>query len=582
MASTALALKQNLTKLEETYRARQKKKSYTYANRTKTKKSIATKKKQIGLYESIPFESNVLHGVHVDDSSFKYTVDEDRKNSVKLMYPFFPDLVRIPFMIDWASYNYKGPSILLFSDYNENTNSQSNNFLTADVDVSYLKSKTPFKKDCFFFFGGGAYEILNHAIKQDRLLVGTDTDMNYVTEFEIPFLHDLVDPTGDVDIRVRRPYVTVTHSDADDDPYDYDFTDETQTTLNQWVLHWVNWLYDNVVTIFKSSITRKGILPQTESFDLMENNEIAGGTVLRSERIDNVYVVLLQKDTMVKVQIVMKLKEVSESDHYFEMVIALQKNHFNTSNTTNTTTIDRLQRLQHAEELPDYINKLDYQSRGFELASMNLPNVRIQSFYSLVDENRDSIENRFRLAISPARHKFYNHVQRLVYLNQIFPYFVVGSEEFGLARNDPRRYKLSKERERELAKKPYLTDITNTSVLASFQRLFKTLKTFDDPYGVRGLLGNNVTPVNPICLFDYRRVGEHCTLDQIETLLFGNMIPIFSKMLQSTEKGTYKNLNRFTKRNVAPKKSEEKPVYAPMVLTHGRSDRKTRRRLRRN
>lgn len=582
MASAAQKIKQNLATLEASHVAKltnKNWKSYTHANRTKTKKNIASMKKQIGLYESIPFERNLL-GSSVNDSSFKYTTDSDRKRSVIAMYPFFPDLVRIPFMIDWASYSYKGPSTLLDVEYDDDSNSVSNRFYTTTVDVSY--SKSPLKKDCFLFFGGCAYEILNHVIKHDRLLVETtqvavgggaasggagnyaatlgigsagEVNMNYVTEFEIPFLHDLVDPTGDVDLIVRRPYVNVTHT-PNDGPYDYDYTDETRTTLNQWVLHWVNWLFDNVVTIFKSSITRKGILSQTEPFDLMDNHEIEGGAVLRSERIDNAFVVLFQQETMVKVQIVMKLKDVSESDHYFEMVIPLLRNNFNSNST----------------DMPNNLNKSDY-GGNFELICMNLPNVRIQSLYSLINGNQDSIENRFQFAISPLRHKFYNHVQRLKYLNQIFPHFVVGSEEFGLSRTDPRRYPLSRKRAYEIARKPYLIDITNTTVLSSFQKLFQSLKTFDDPHGVRGLLGNNFASVNPICLFDYKWAGEPCTLEQVEMELFGNMIPIFSKMLQSTEKGTYKNLNRFTKRKAS--KTDEKPVYAPIVQTV--RNRRTRR-----
>jgi hypothetical protein len=549
----------------------------TYANRKSTKKHISALKRQIAAYESIPFSHNLFNPRHVDESMFKYTIDKDRIRSVILTSHFFPDLVRIPFMIDWLSYSYEGPATILTGAYNEATNAMTNEFKTLNVKVSYNHPELDVtsKKDCFYFFGGGAYEILNHAIKSERLLTSSPhgsaiaglpegTNLNAITEFYIPYLHDLVDPTGDVDIMIRRPYVKILNTSelGDNEAHDYDFKNSAQTHLNEWFTHWTSWLFKSVATIFKSSVTRKAILPLTQSFDIMKESEIMRGHVLQKERADNIWIVMFQlnkiegiSDALIKIQISAKLKDVSEPCHLFEMLINLQDTHYGGDEEAPAGAGAASAHTKFKPtgiDYPEFINKTDMPF-SFNVRTMNLPNVRIESFYSLVEGNRDSIKNRLVLAISTQRHKFFNHIQRLKYLNEIIPYFVTNNAK-------------------DLLKRPYLTDITHPAILSSFQELFRLIRTLDEEYKARNV--NPLEEINPICLFDYRNLGENCTREKVEDNLFGNMVKVFSKMLSLTETHGYRNIHKFTKRHIgSPKKEKEKAVMMMYNITRRRRRR---------
>ena len=425
------------------------------------------------------------------------------------------------------------------------------------MEVSYSNAES--KKDCFNFFGGCAYEILNHAIKAERLLTGytslgstnaANANMNVVTNYVIPFLHDLVDPTGDVDIEIRRPRVKILN-ELHEDPSEFDYKDSSLTDFNEWFAHWTNWLYENVVTIFKSSTTRKAILPITEPFDIMTDPNVEGEILLKM-RVDNIWILLLKTSTMLKVQIMVKLKGVSHSDHIFEMVIVTNTKNYGDVAGTPSPTVKKIE-FRPADGTPEILNKTA-SKYYFDVRTMNLPNVRIQSFYSFITDNREALVKRLVFAISQKQHKFYNHIQRLKYLTEIIPYFVTNKADY--------------------AKNPYLSNIADPGIVSAFNALFAELTQLDDSYGIR-------EEINPICLFDYKNIGKECTLEKVEDSLFGNMVKTFTKMLSVTERFAYTNVNSFIKRHKKPSANAAtaaKPMYPPMM--RGSANARTRRRHR--
>ena len=481
----------------------------------------------------------------VSDLSFKYTKNEERKWFVANTYPFFNDLAQIPFAFDWHSYNYTGDAILALSEYDEDEDSDYHIFSHASVVAKYLDGERP--HDCFNFFGGSAYEILHNAIKKRNLLGDPE-----IAEYMIPNIRELIDPTGDIDISVRRPYISYK---AKDDFIDFDFEDYECTKLNSIMMHWTKWLFENVVKAYKESPARKGIAERTEIFDPQENGEIAGSTVLQSEIVDNVFICLLLEKTMVKVQIVGKFKGVSHSDHFFEMVIGLLTNIIPPPSNTAIASLAKFKISE--QEAPDFLNK-ERDAHGYNLLTMDLQYIRIQSFYKLIDDNIDSIKNRFDFHDDDEyRHKFYNHVQRLRYLNAIFPYFVTDNKK-------------------DADSAPYLTYIKNSSVLAAFQRLIKFIKSYDTPdeYGI-GI-------DNKICYFNYNyKKGDVCNPTLLFESLIGNIIPTFREMLKHVPKGIYPNINKMIHKS-AEAKAVEKPKMSIAILKERRSRRgKGMRRQRR-
>jgi hypothetical protein len=276
---------------------------------------------------------------------------------------------------------------------------------------------------------------------------------------------------------------------------------------------------------------------------------------------------LIRKDTTVKIQIAAKIIGSSMSEHFVEFVIRTASS-LNKPDSHKTDTA------------PEILNKTQNYF-NFDISTMDLGNVRIQSFYELFKGNLSGMEARYTFieqtspSIDPSSliskenhvHKFYNHVQRLRYINEILPYFVSFEDNLKRIESLP----------------PWVMIEGNPNFLSRLEELITFLKSMDVPShdGVR----------NKICFFNYDylyRDPDNCTLKQVTESMTDKMVPVLRKIItRRTHYGIYKELNLLIGRS-KPKKqttsSETQKMEAPVAMMHMLSNerrRKTRRYGRR-
>jgi hypothetical protein len=220
----------------------------------------------------------------------------------------------------------------------------------------------------------------------------------YLYTKKYPDKNQYMDPTGDVDVRLDCPKIISV--DGNTDPlslssYNKSIFNQTRD-LNEYMVHYTNWVLEQLYE-------KMSALPET-FYEPLE--EYAGS----SKHIKNkLYFAVIQENNMVKIQIECKVKRMREPDHLLECVI--------TGESSET---------------------LDTDNRRFtkqiELFQVGKKNYAVQSYYSLIEHNMQSMMDRIVLSGDKAyKHKFYNHVARLRYLNYI--YDSVGSNILGAIQN---------------------------------------------------------------------------------------------------------------------------------------------------
>ena len=326
----------------------------------------------------------------VKDSEFKYTIDPDRKIWNKNLFPIRIFILEAIQRIPWNKYTFEGNCIFMKNEWD--AEKEENIIVPRELNVYADNSKgLPYN-----FFGGSVYEILNH------IYSGAD----------FPKLHDYVDPTGDLDILLTYPsHIRI----PKEHPFEFiryhfnEIVEENENgslkkpiSYNALTDDWTKWIMNEVEKIFKNKYYQR-LFENTIPFDVKEDIETVNADLiieLGNLKLTRTYV----NNSMIKIQLVAKYEEMTEPDHIFEFVITA---------AAVPDPVDTLDR---------YLIKKEYLSKP---ESPIFENVPIQRIIDLITGNREALVARQPLWDKITKHKVFNHVGRMQYLNQLLPKILV-------------------------------------------------------------------------------------------------------------------------------------------------------------
>lgn len=315
--------------------------------------------------------------IPVRDSDFKYTVSEQRIQWNKYTFPIGQYLIRAVQNIPWKTYTFDGEVHLRISK------DRNNNEGITDDDYEYKSYRCTASTHTYphyHYFGGAVYEILQTV---------------YPVAKGFPRIRDFMDPTGDIDVLLFTPHLEVLDTKNDIDDMMLEVDADGTLKVNAFIDDYTTWVFEH----FKAQLAKispilwNHMFEDTEPFDYRKNSE--GQYADRAVQFGNVWLVrTLPLDAgMVKIQMIVKYKGL-ESDHILELVMPLRNGD------------DVLKDLTHR-----HMDDMDLLPGEFP----------ISSFKELIDGNVDASERRKVLWNTNIRHKLYNHVGRLQYLNQLLP-----------------------------------------------------------------------------------------------------------------------------------------------------------------
>ncbi len=365
------------------------------------------------------------------ETDFRYTLSNDRKIWAKNVFPIAEYILAAIQNIPWSTYSYTGTS--KFWRYKDGM------FRPEHVEIQASMGTTA----KYFYFGGCVYEIM------DKL---------YKDELTMPKLHDYVDPTGDLDVILLLPELTFPSStsasrflpyffeELPPDPQQIqllqmreklrfqgksippsiqeriqrlltidieprstvqckdDYNASNKTTLytvrdsrrySRWIEDYTDWVMERLaenLERYKKGSLFNSLFGNTVPFNIDNNPE--GRFADRVICVGNLKIarVYLYYMNAIKIQLIAKFKDMEASDHICEFILTIP-------NTPN----------DYKMNLKDfYALKKDYHI---------LKGVPLSNFTSLIHDNLDSLINRYSLAKTDKRHKFYNHVGRMQYIH---------------------------------------------------------------------------------------------------------------------------------------------------------------------
>lgn len=307
--------------------------------------------------------------IPVKNSNFKYTINDGRKGFVKHLFPYASYLFKVIMDIPWHTYTFEGTLPLLHSRGGELV------FTDKECTAS-TKELAP-----FYFFGGYVYEILDKYYKSN--------------------LHKFVDPTGDIDVMIYLPQLKL-HTRDESNYLKYYFTNisdnPNELIPNAFVKDFTYWVFDRFVEgIYSIPEDDFNIIFEgTEPFNYTINSE--GTFATKKVRRGNIWILYIPiyERELIKIQLLAKFPD-TESDHIVELILPIYK--------------EADDRFGREDEKLKYDRQL-------------INDIPIESFVSLYFGNLGAIETRKEFFNKVNRHKFYNHVGRLMYLNELLPRIV--------------------------------------------------------------------------------------------------------------------------------------------------------------
>jgi hypothetical protein len=323
--------------------------------------------------------------IPVSDSEFKYTVDPQRILWTKNVFPISQYLLQMIQSMPWNDYRFEGETTLWTEEI---VNSNSNNYnIKAPIGVMPVKghvdniSATTEGITPYAYFGGCVYEIL-------------DTRYKHISD-----LRRFVDPTGDIDVAICLPNITLSIKRYYIDYHYKNYKageNVSSLEMTELVNDYTRWIFNEFEKqLTKTIVLFEKLFENTIEFDFSEAQE---GVVDLSKKIGNVWIVrsINLPESMIKIQLVCKFVGMEVAEHLIEFVLHLD-------------TIPTSESLNHS------IDVLKNESFMFE----SFP---IMKFSQLLKGNvQTSLENRLKFWNTRLRHKFYNHVGRIQYLNSLLP-----------------------------------------------------------------------------------------------------------------------------------------------------------------
>lgn len=316
--------------------------------------------------------------IPLKNSDFKYTKDAKRITWNKHTYPIGEYIIQLVQNIPWKDYSFEGKiKFLNFIEDDDN--------LIPEWKEHTIKTK-PIDKFPYYFFGGCVYEILNNEFKQ----LGKS-------------LHNYTDPTGDVDVRLGLPNIEIKekvkydYSDFMFEPDGKDNEGKDKFKMNAFVDNYTKWILEQVqnqLNKIPKQLFEK-IFADTVEFDYKDEHE--GAYADLSYRIKNIWIIRAIVNGMIKIQMTVKYKDMTEPDHILEFVLPAQAD---------------------LDEMPDDVYRIDSLDRFSKYYIVIKDKIPIESFYELYNANVRAGKERLELLNDDElHHKFYNHIQRLLFLN---------------------------------------------------------------------------------------------------------------------------------------------------------------------
>jgi hypothetical protein len=288
--------------------------------------------------------------------AYKYTRDNDRKIFTENGSKYADEFISLVREIDWG-WRYEGENTFLRGTYNDDTEK-------VDFDFVKLECTATLPPVPCFVFGGYVYELLNK---------------------EFGGLKKFLDPTGDVDLRINTPIVKLSERHKHEEVYNFWYEQAACTKLNEIMDNYSSHLFSLVL----SKVTQMNF-ENTVDFDIKDDPEGGGEDFVK---VGNVYVSRICNPSNVKIQIVCKFSNMTSSDHLFEMVWVIKK-----------------------EDIGEEMGPLSY----YREKNPKIQGVFVQDLKSLILDNVGSANDRISLYGTVKQHKWFNHIQRLKYLNSIF------------------------------------------------------------------------------------------------------------------------------------------------------------------
>lgn len=327
---------------------------------------------------------------------YKYTINTNRIDFTKFLKVFdLYKLVNIVKNIPWEQYTYNGPSSLIVSGYDDNTDEFTHRLVNHNI--SATSNSIP-----YHFFGGFVYYILN----------------NTYPEIDI---YNYTDPTGDIDIRTVFPIINTSnlYEELDTDTI-YFYAYNSDGSFSGLVENYLTWIIDHFVSgILEEYPSNNKIFNNLVEFELPDYDETEAGVIMMKRDIHNLkklYVTALKERSMIKIQLSAKGKHMKDFDHILEFVFVAN---FHDNLSADVTTGN------------DFINDIELASMDNGRSSRNnitvINNTNIQSINKLIDGNINAMVDREIVVTTNDyihKHKFYNHIGRLQYLNKLLPILI--------------------------------------------------------------------------------------------------------------------------------------------------------------
>ena len=307
-------------------------------------------------------------------SSFKYTTDKDRILFANYIHKLnIINLMNMIKEIPWDKYSFNDNcSLLHINEENQNNNNTyASNFEPYEMVIKPVKAKC--SQVPYSFFGGSAYYLYKK----------TEPDTNHY-----------MDPTADVDIEIDIPIIQTIGEEEPLHTYYKSILKKGKTDLselNEMVLHYLKWLLNEVYELFQKQYSNPNVYEELEKYEYKKPN------LYTKNLHDKIHFSIIEEFNMTKIQIECQVKHMKQPDHLMEFVIVTNPN----EQITNTWDMGSVLERKFKKGL--IVNKND---------------LFVHSYDQLISHNINSITNRMEVSL---RHKLYNHIARLQYLNTIYP-----------------------------------------------------------------------------------------------------------------------------------------------------------------
>lgn len=337
----------------------------------------------------------------IKNENFKYISFDFRKEWIKLVYPYSRYFLTMITTIPWGAYTYDGPAFV--DSYDENNNNvfrlpqSSTNIVTKNIKIRGLN---------YFLFGGSVAEVYNYIYEKESNI----------------HLHDYVDPTGDFDVKFGYTDFELYEGEVGSKTFitdDHLFAYDAAGNLSPFVEHMTRWIFEQFVETVRgigeayslthlTSFTAKSVAdvpqnPVVQNTMGMNNSD----PLMLHAQIGDLHVIRKTETDIIKIQLNFPFETQNENsvmkqniyaDHLIEFVLAI--------NSDQDEGVGNL-------------------STEFQFNVNTIHNLNIQTPLAFINDQIKGYSDRLHILNYNKeeyiinRHKFINHLQRVLYMIQM-------------------------------------------------------------------------------------------------------------------------------------------------------------------